>query len=129
MRRQKGTHPTPSVLLFDAQKQIGLLYFLSPEDLYCGPPFPQYRRSAPSIDVWSPVTERIRGLVAAFSTEAGRLASDLEDRAAQGQLEEAHTLAARLDRMTDELLRLASGLSLDALRQTEPTTASIPTAG
>ncbi len=54
-------------------------------------------------------------MVAAFSTVAGTVASELEDRAAQGQLEEARPLVARLDTMAGELTRLVSGLSLDTL--------------
>jgi CheY-like chemotaxis protein len=59
---------------------------------------------------------KLAGMVAAFSTVAGGVASDLEDQAAQGQLEEARALVARLETMAEELLRLAGGLSLDALR-------------
>jgi len=60
---------------------------------------------------------KLAGMVAAFSTVAGSVASELEDRAAQGQLEEARPLVARLETMAQELLRLAGGLSLEALRQ------------
>ena len=56
-------------------------------------------------------------LLFAFSTVAGNVASDLEDQAAQGQLEEARPLVERLETMTQELLRLADGLSLETLRQ------------
>ena len=55
-------------------------------------------------------------LLFAFSPVAGNVASDLEDRAAQGQLEEAQPLVGRLEAMTPELLRLVSGLSLESLR-------------
>jgi hypothetical protein len=54
-------------------------------------------------------------MVATFSTAAGGVASDLEDRAEQGQLEEARPLAARLEAMAEELLQLAGGLSLETL--------------
>jgi CheY-like chemotaxis protein len=60
---------------------------------------------------------KLAGMVAAFSTGAGGVASELEDRAAQGQLEEARPLAGRLEAMAEELLRLADGLSLDVLRE------------
>jgi CheY-like chemotaxis protein/HPt (histidine-containing phosphotransfer) domain-containing protein len=60
---------------------------------------------------------KLAGMVAAFSTVAGGVASDLEDHAAQGQLEEAGRLAARLETMTEELLRLVGALSLEALRE------------
>jgi hypothetical protein len=55
-------------------------------------------------------------MVAAFSTVAGGVASELEDRAGQGQLDEAGALVARLEAMAKELARLAVGLSPDALR-------------
>jgi PAS domain S-box-containing protein len=60
---------------------------------------------------------KLTGVVGAFSTTAGGVASELEDRAAQGQLEEARPLAARLDTMAGELVRLAGGLTLGALRE------------
>src|SRR5262249_6557363 len=59
---------------------------------------------------------KLAGMVAAFSTAAGGVASDLEDHAAQGRLEEAQPLVARLETMAEELTRLAGGLSLKALR-------------
>ena len=55
-------------------------------------------------------------LLFAFSTVAGNVASDLEDHAAQGQLEEAQPLVERLETMTQELMRLVGGLSLETLR-------------
>jgi hypothetical protein len=45
------------------------------------------------------------------------VASDLEDHAAQGQLEEAQPLVERLETMIQELMRLVGGLSLDVLRR------------
>ena len=59
---------------------------------------------------------KISGMVAAFSTVAGGIASDLEDRAAQGQLEDAQPLVAQLEALAEELLRLVVGVSLDPLR-------------
>jgi PAS domain S-box-containing protein len=59
---------------------------------------------------------KLAGMVAAFSTMAGGVASQLEDLAAQDQLEEARLPAARLETMADELMRQVDGLSLDALR-------------
>ncbi len=56
-------------------------------------------------------------LLFAFSTVAGNVASDLEDHAAQGRLEEAQPLVEQLETMTQELMQLAGGLSLEALRQ------------
>jgi hypothetical protein len=45
------------------------------------------------------------------------VASDLEDHAAEDQLEEARPLVERLETMTQELMRLAGDLSLETLRQ------------
>jgi hypothetical protein len=56
-------------------------------------------------------------LLSAFSTAAGDVASDLEDHAAQGRLDEARPLVGQLEAMARELLGLAGGLSLEALRQ------------
>jgi PAS domain S-box-containing protein len=58
---------------------------------------------------------KLAGMVAAFSTVAGGVASELEDQAAQGHLDEARPLAAQLETMAEELLRLVDGLSLDTL--------------
>src|SRR3954451_4488906 len=60
---------------------------------------------------------KLCGTVAAFSTVVGAVASDLEDQAERGQLEEACPLVQQLEGMARELLQLASGLSLEALRQ------------
>jgi CheY-like chemotaxis protein len=60
---------------------------------------------------------KLCGMVAAFSTVAGGVASDLEDHAAQGQLEKARSLVDQLDTMARELLLLAGGLSLETMRQ------------
>jgi PAS domain S-box-containing protein len=60
---------------------------------------------------------KVCGMIAAFSTVAGGVASDLEDQAACGRLEEAPALVQRLEAMAHELTRLAGGLSLETLRQ------------
>jgi PAS domain S-box-containing protein len=60
---------------------------------------------------------KLCGLLAAFSTTAGDVASDLEEHAVQGQLAEARPLVERLEAMTQELLPLVVGLSLETLRQ------------
>jgi CheY-like chemotaxis protein len=60
---------------------------------------------------------KLCGMVAAFSSVAGGVASDLEDHAALGQLEEARPLVGQLEKMADELVRLTGGLSLETLRQ------------
>jgi CheY-like chemotaxis protein len=72
-----------------------------------------WERDAPRL---REAAHKLAGMVVAFSTEGGGVASDLEDHAAQGQLEEARPLVARLEAMAGELLRLVGGLSLDALR-------------
>jgi two-component system, sensor histidine kinase and response regulator len=60
---------------------------------------------------------KISGVVAAFSTVAGSVASDLEDHAAQGQLEECRPLVEKLDTMARELMQHVRGLSLETLQQ------------
>jgi CheY-like chemotaxis protein len=59
---------------------------------------------------------KLTGMVAAFSTAAAGVASAIEDQAAAGQLQEARPLVERLGAMTQELVQLAGGLSLEALR-------------
>jgi PAS domain S-box-containing protein len=59
---------------------------------------------------------RLSGMVAAFSTVAGGVVSELEDRAAQGDLESARPLMERLEAMAEELMRLTDGLSIESLR-------------
>jgi hypothetical protein len=60
---------------------------------------------------------KLCGLLLAFSTAAGDVASDLEDHAAQGRVEEARPLVEWLETMSQELLRVVGGLSLETLRQ------------
>ena len=60
---------------------------------------------------------KLAGMVSVFSTTAGGTASDLEDRAADGRLEEAEPLAARLAAMAEELLRGIDRLSLETLQR------------
>ena len=64
----------------------------------------------------SQVAHKFNALLFVFSTVAGNVASDLEDHAAQGQLDEAQPLVERFQAMTRELIRLVGGLSLDTLR-------------
>ena len=59
---------------------------------------------------------KLSATVGMFSTVAGQLASDLEDRAARGEHDAAAALARELGGMTADLLALAGGLSLDGLR-------------
>jgi PAS domain S-box-containing protein len=56
-------------------------------------------------------------LLAAFSTVAGDMVSELEDRAAQGQLDQARPLVERLEAIVGELMPQINGLSVDALRR------------
>jgi len=60
---------------------------------------------------------KLAGMVAAFSTVAGGVASELEDQAAQGRLEDARPLLAQLEAMAEALVRLVGGLSFEALRE------------
>jgi PAS domain S-box-containing protein len=59
---------------------------------------------------------KLAGMVSAFSTVAGGAASEVEDLAAQGQLEAARPLVVRLETMAGKLLRLVDGLSIEGLR-------------
>ena len=65
---------------------------------------------------------KLCGMVAAFSSVAGEVASEIEDHAAQGQLEEARPLVGQLETMAQELIRVVGGLSLETLRQHTETT-------
>jgi two-component system sensor histidine kinase/response regulator len=60
---------------------------------------------------------KICPLLFAFSSHAGKVASELEDLATQDRLEAGRPLVDQLEAMTQELMRLASDLSLDTLRQ------------
>jgi len=65
-------------------------------------------------------SHKLCGMVAAFSTVAGRVASDIEDFAAQGQLEDARPLVRQLETMAKEIMQAVDGLSIENLRQTGP---------
>src|SRR5262249_15591838 len=60
---------------------------------------------------------RLYGTITAFSTLAGEVVSDLEDRAARGRLVEARPLVGRLETMVQELIRQVDGLSLETLQR------------
>ncbi len=60
---------------------------------------------------------KLCGTVAAFSTSVGAVASDLEDQAARGRLEDAWPLVEQLEAMTMELIQQVDGLSIEALRE------------
>jgi len=60
---------------------------------------------------------KLCALLFAFSTTAGNIASDLEEHAAQGRLEEARPLVEQLEVMSRQLLGQSAALSLETLRQ------------
>ncbi|HUB24933.1 MAG TPA: response regulator, partial [Tepidisphaeraceae bacterium] len=57
----------------------------------------------------------LRGTLSAFSTIAGRAASNLEDAAARGDLAACQPLARRLESMCSELIEQTQGLSIEKL--------------
>jgi hypothetical protein len=56
-------------------------------------------------------------MMSIFSTVASGVASDLEELAAIGQIDEFRPLLERLETMATDLIRRAGGLSVEALRQ------------
>jgi CheY-like chemotaxis protein len=60
---------------------------------------------------------KLSGMLSAFSTVAGGVASDLEDHAARGQLEGAATPIGQLNTMSRELQKVVGDLSIESLRQ------------
>jgi PAS domain S-box-containing protein len=63
---------------------------------------------------------KLCGMVATFSTVAGGVASELEEAAARGRLEEARPQVEQLDALAAELVRQVDGLSIETLhRQAE----------
>jgi PAS domain S-box-containing protein len=60
---------------------------------------------------------RICGIVAAFSNAAGGVASEIEDHADGGRLEQARPLVERLAAMARDIIGLAAGLSVETLRR------------
>ena len=60
---------------------------------------------------------KLCGMVAAFSTVAGRVASELEEYAARGQLEGTGPLVGQLETIGQDLMRAVDGLSLETLRR------------
>jgi CheY-like chemotaxis protein len=59
---------------------------------------------------------KLCGMVSAFSTVAAGVVSDLEDRAALGQLEECRSLVERLSILAEKLIEQVDGLSVAMLR-------------
>jgi response regulator RpfG family c-di-GMP phosphodiesterase len=60
---------------------------------------------------------KLNGILSAFSSVAGAVASDLEDRAAEGQIEGTEPLVADLESMAQELMRLTIGMTIATLRR------------
>jgi HPt (histidine-containing phosphotransfer) domain-containing protein len=60
---------------------------------------------------------KLCGMIATFSSRAGVVASDLEDHAAQGQLDAAQPLVDQLVTMAAELLHIVDSLTLEALQR------------
>jgi CheY-like chemotaxis protein len=67
-------------------------------------------------DALREAAHRVYGMVSAVSSLAGTVASDLEDRAALGEISEAGALLDRLTLMSEEVLAVVSEISLDELR-------------
>jgi CheY-like chemotaxis protein len=60
---------------------------------------------------------KLSSTLAAFSTIAGTVASNLEDRAAAGQVEEYGPLVEQLETLSREIIQQLSGLSTENLRR------------
>jgi len=60
---------------------------------------------------------KLYGTITIISTIAGELASNLEYRAAHGQLDEARPLVGQLNTMVQELMKGVDGLSLATLQR------------
>ncbi len=63
------------------------------------------------------VAHTLCGLLSAFSTVAGAVASELEDQAACGRLEESKLLVDQLEALTQELIQHVGSLSIETLRR------------
>ena len=72
---------------------------------------------------------KLYGTITAFSTVAGRVASELEDLAALGRLADAPPLIETLEAMVDALIREVNGLSVEALRSRADAVAGSSRAG
>jgi CheY-like chemotaxis protein len=59
---------------------------------------------------------KLCGTVATFSTVVGAVASDVEDQAARGELEESRPLVEHLEAIAKELTQQVDGLSIESLR-------------
>ncbi len=67
----------------------------------------------------SEAAHKLCGMMSAFSSVAASIASDLEDRAGLGRLEEAPRLAGTIEAMAQELMGRVSGLSIEGLQRLE----------
>ena len=65
---------------------------------------------------------RLCGLLSAFSTAGGNLASELEDLAARGQLDEARPLVDQIETIAHDLIRQVASVSFEGLLRQARTT-------
>ena len=65
------------------------------------------------------IAHQLSGMLAAFSTIAGAVASELEEAAARQDFEAARELLDRLRPMTDEIIRQVGTVSVEALMRTD----------
>jgi two-component system sensor histidine kinase/response regulator len=63
------------------------------------------------------VAHKFHGMVAAFSTSAGEVASQLEDIAEIGNLDDCSPLAASLETLVKDLMIEVEGVTIDSLQQ------------
>jgi HPt (histidine-containing phosphotransfer) domain-containing protein len=59
---------------------------------------------------------KLFGMIAAFSTAAGAVASEIEDHAARGELDDAAPLIEQLSAMARELPQVVANVSIESLR-------------
>jgi two-component system sensor histidine kinase/response regulator len=64
---------------------------------------------------------KLSSTVGTFSGAAGVVASDLEDRAASGQLDKCAPLMDQLEALADDLLRQVDGLTIESLLREDQT--------
>jgi hypothetical protein len=59
---------------------------------------------------------KLSGMVSAFSTRAASVASDLEENAVHGHLDEARRLVVQLEAIAQDLMHLTDAMSLKTVR-------------
>ena len=59
---------------------------------------------------------KLRGMLDTFSSQAGGLASQIEDLAAAARIEECRPLVDHLEQMSQELLKQLDGITIEKLR-------------